>query len=69
MAEQIAIKFHDFPRVDLQGFLLVLRDSGTFRGRRKSDRFNAYARQKVAASLWGKAGRTRSGLGRGGVGM
>jgi hypothetical protein len=30
----------------------------------------AFARpKKVAASLWGKAGRARTGLGRGGVGM
>jgi hypothetical protein len=27
------------------------------------------AAQKDAASLWGKAGRARTGLGRGGVGM
>jgi hypothetical protein len=32
--------------------------------------FTVFSRsKKVAASLWGKAGRARTGLGRGGVGM
>lgn len=30
---------------------------------------NSCPLKKVAASLWGKAGRARTGLGRGGVGM